>query len=213
MLANESIFKIGRTTRHYNNRLVEYEKDSKTIVVLQTDDCIGAEKFVLDKFKTKFIRRLDIGNEYFEGDETKMRIYLEFLVDDYNEIINKTKPINSVTNQIETIKTDDKPIETKQMKKHTGATYECETCGAPFKYIRHFQDHISSPTTCEKYMKKKFECSGCGKKFCTETSCKNHMAAICKISTNSELDILKTKIAELEKITNKFNLACEILKK
>jgi hypothetical protein len=208
MLANENIFKIGRTTRHYNNRLVEYEKDSKTIVVLQTDDCIGAEKFVLDKFKTKFIRRLDIGNEYFEGDETKMRIYLEFLVDDYNEIINKTK-----SNQIEIIKTDDKPIETKHVKKHTGATYECETCGAPFKRVTHFQDHIASPTACEKYKNKKFECSGCGKKFSTDISYKNHMREICKISTNSELDILKTKIAELEKITNKFNLACEILKK
>jgi predicted nucleic acid-binding Zn ribbon protein len=207
MLSNENIFKIGRTTRHYNNRLVEYEKDSKTIVVLQTDDCIGAEKFVLDKFKTKFIRRLDIGNEYFEGDETKMRIYLEFLVDDYNEIINKAK-----SNRIEQ-KPDDKPIETK----HTGATYECETCGASFNLLNSFQDHIASQNACEKYMKKKFDCSGCGKKFCTEKSLKYHKKTICNnieySDKTSELDILKTKIAELEKITNKFNLACEILKK
>jgi hypothetical protein len=76
--------------------------------------------------------------------------------------------------------------------------YSCENCGSNFKYISHFQDHIASPTACEKAKNKKFDCSGCGKKFTTETSCKNHMIIKCGI--NPELDILKAKIAELEYI-------------
>jgi DNA mismatch repair ATPase MutL len=94
ILLNLNVFKVGRTKRHYNNRLQEYEINSKPIVVLQTNDCVGAEQYVLKNFKQQYIRRRDFGLEYFEGEEIEMREYLEFLVNDFNKNIIKISSSN-----------------------------------------------------------------------------------------------------------------------
>jgi hypothetical protein len=65
--AGVNIYKIGRTNRHYNNRISEYKNGSITYLIINTSDCKLAEKILLKIFKAKYIQRLDHGNEYFEG--------------------------------------------------------------------------------------------------------------------------------------------------
>jgi hypothetical protein len=69
--SNKRIYKIGRTNNPYK-RLLSYPKLSVPLVVIYHKNCKEAEKTLIDIFKEKFNQKLDIGNEYFEGDCNKM---------------------------------------------------------------------------------------------------------------------------------------------
>lgn len=69
----EPIYKIGRTGHHPNQRLSKYPKDSEIHIVIGVVDNLAAEYTLLKKFRTSFTNRVDIGDEYFEGDPSKMK--------------------------------------------------------------------------------------------------------------------------------------------
>jgi hypothetical protein len=98
---HEDIFKIGKSTQSNIKRLTQYPKGSILLIQLSCLDCTKCEKMIMRKFKEKYIQRLDIGHEYFEGD-------YEIMIDDIGcivslsdeEIENKILEINNLKNDI-----------------------------------------------------------------------------------------------------------------
>lgn len=67
----EEIYKIGKTINP-KNRLSSYPKASVVYNLTKFKDCHDTEKELLKLFETKFVKRTDIGKEYFEGDTDMM---------------------------------------------------------------------------------------------------------------------------------------------
>jgi hypothetical protein len=67
----EPIYRLGGTVR-IKQKCREFPTDSKIITILRVNDCVRAEKYLLTRFKERFVKRTDIGCEYFEGDEDQM---------------------------------------------------------------------------------------------------------------------------------------------
>lgn len=68
----DNIFKIGKTTGKPSKRLGSYPRDSEILLVLKVMNCHECENLVIDAFKKYFIRKRNIGLEYFEGDKDSM---------------------------------------------------------------------------------------------------------------------------------------------
>lgn len=64
---NENIYKIGRTNQCFTKRFKQYPKNSKLYLVLEVNDNIKAESALKKALTEKFIKRKDIGEEYFQG--------------------------------------------------------------------------------------------------------------------------------------------------
>ncbi|MDD9878865.1 MAG: GIY-YIG nuclease family protein, partial [Magnetovibrio sp.] len=68
----ESIYKIGHTSRDISKRFSEYPKDSKLLFCCPIDKCVvkECENKLIHLLKSKFKQRSDIGTEYFEGNQS-----------------------------------------------------------------------------------------------------------------------------------------------
>jgi hypothetical protein len=86
--SGRNIYKIGRTTS-IDSRFKQYPKDSIVLFTTFVYDDISFEKKIIDMFKSIFIHRTDVGNEYFEGDFNKMRdiVYKELDQYDSNQLL------------------------------------------------------------------------------------------------------------------------------
>jgi hypothetical protein len=74
---NERILKIGKTTC-IKNRMPAYPKNSRIMAIYYCGTNIhDVEKRLIDFFDKQFIKRTDIGHEYYEGSEREM--VFEFL--------------------------------------------------------------------------------------------------------------------------------------
>ena len=73
---NEPIFKVGKTTQELQERISKYPKHSELLFAVKVKDCHNSEKTILKKMRKVFVSRRDIGNEYFEGDETEIKRFL-----------------------------------------------------------------------------------------------------------------------------------------
>lgn len=71
---SEPIYKIGKT-KEYNplNRLNKYPNGSEIIIITSVLNCDFYERYIIKEFSNIFIRRKDLGTEYFEGDVNKMK--------------------------------------------------------------------------------------------------------------------------------------------
>jgi hypothetical protein len=224
MIENMNVFKVGRTQRHYNNRLAEYSKNSKPIVVLQTDDCIGAEKFVLQNLKEQFLFRRDLGLEYFEGDEVEIRECLEELVNKYNESLNnknivqqnkvdisktETKKPSNMNDTFDTIsvsknKDDNTEVDKYYIDKNGYRIRKCNGCGKEFNKKYAYDVHKNRQKPCNI---KQFKCDGCGNTFTREDNLKTHVENSCKkknlIIQKNELKIkLENALNALNELNN-----------
>jgi hypothetical protein len=69
---NERILKIGKTTC-IKNRMPAYPKNSRIMAIYYCGTNIhDVEKQLIDFFDKQFIKRTDIGHEYYEGCEREM---------------------------------------------------------------------------------------------------------------------------------------------
>jgi flagellar biosynthesis regulator FlbT len=68
----EDTYKIGMTRQANLSRFRSYPKGSKLLFQLICDDCVKAEKIILQKFKEMFTQIKSVGTEYFRGDYRKM---------------------------------------------------------------------------------------------------------------------------------------------
>lgn len=71
--SNEHIYKIGRTNQCFIARFKQYPKNSKLELVIAVTDSISAENILKKKFDITFIKRVDIGSEYYEGSKKEMK--------------------------------------------------------------------------------------------------------------------------------------------
>ncbi len=78
---NEKIYKIGRTAS-LESRVSSYPKGSKLLYSCSVNNIIKIEGLIKDFFKTSFIKRDDIGLEYFEGDPDKMIELIKEIIKD-----------------------------------------------------------------------------------------------------------------------------------
>jgi len=69
----ESVFKIGKTRQPDFKRFSQYPKGTRFIAQFRCNNCHIMERRLLEIFNTEFVRRLDYGVEYFEGDVSKMQ--------------------------------------------------------------------------------------------------------------------------------------------
>lgn len=66
--SNKMIYKIGRSTQNNLTRFKQYPKGSILLFQMICNNCTTTENNLIHLFNTKYIKRSDIGNEYFEGD-------------------------------------------------------------------------------------------------------------------------------------------------
>ena len=76
----QKVYKFGKT---YNSltRFRGYPRDSTLLFFERVIDCHHVERVISDVFKEKFVRRMDIGFEYFEGDPKTMIEYINQIID------------------------------------------------------------------------------------------------------------------------------------
>ena len=89
----EPIYKPGRTSQSDLKRMEQYPKHSKPILYIPVTCAISAEKEIIKAFTENFIRRKDIGNEYFEG-------HLHHMIQLFVEICKKYDPDESEDSEI-----------------------------------------------------------------------------------------------------------------
>lgn len=72
--ADKNIFKIGKTKNEPNKRLGNYGKGCELICAFAIkNECIDlGERVLIDIFKAKFLQKIEIGTEWFEGDLIEM---------------------------------------------------------------------------------------------------------------------------------------------
>ena len=70
---NESIFKIGKSI-NIKNRMPCYPKDSKIILIFHSGvyDIHKLEKDIIARYDELFVKRKDIGSEYYECSESEI---------------------------------------------------------------------------------------------------------------------------------------------
>ena len=69
--ARQNVYKIGRSS-NIQSRFKTYPNGSITLIVRPCKDCVESEKVIMREFKERFVQRVDIGSEYFEGDVVEM---------------------------------------------------------------------------------------------------------------------------------------------
>ncbi len=69
--AGEPVYKIGRTS-DVSRRVSQYPKGSQLLFCVTTPNMCKTETELLTMLGDHFVKRQDIGNEYFEGDITRM---------------------------------------------------------------------------------------------------------------------------------------------
>jgi hypothetical protein len=112
---NEPTYKIGKTTRPPEQRMQEYPKGSKLLLLVRVNDCHTFESWLIKKFNKLFVKRTDHGNEFYSGDIDEMikivtdRVYYEHTL----ERLEKQKLIvqkNIVKRQEGVVKLQNEPL-------------------------------------------------------------------------------------------------------
>lgn len=84
---NKNIFKIGRTCQRLTDRFRGYPRSTEIWLTRKVTDDIMFENKIIESFDVKFIKRSEIGREYYEGDVYEM-------MNEINEIYSKNEPLN-----------------------------------------------------------------------------------------------------------------------
>ena len=103
-----NIYKIGRTKQECLKRVCSYPKGTILVLQVACKDCEKIEREVINVFKSNYMLRQDLGNEYFEGEKKSM------MIDMFDIVMNEGK---------EDVKEDVKEEE-KQEKKDIITMYE-----------------------------------------------------------------------------------------
>jgi len=123
------VYKIGRTGNHPNRRLGNYPKDSEIHLVISVKNEVAAETYLIRVFKSSFVHREDIGNEYFEGDVQRMKeIVVNYGLNNFENALPPLPP--SPLKEIREIPLQNKSMDPPQ-KTLTELKLECQTLGLP----------------------------------------------------------------------------------
>ncbi len=86
--SGESVYKIGRTKQLNDKRFKQYPKNSMLLLQTICNNCVTCENQIMNMFKQKYIHRVDIGREYFEGNFKEMQRDISNIVMSKNELTN-----------------------------------------------------------------------------------------------------------------------------
>lgn len=78
--SKERIYKVGKTRQINFERFKQYPKCSMILLYSICNDCDICESKILSVFRRRFIKRTDIGSEYFEGDHKEMMFEINRLI-------------------------------------------------------------------------------------------------------------------------------------
>jgi hypothetical protein len=92
---DRKIYKIGRT-RDIIKRISQYPKGSKCILFIKCEEHILLETTVIKIFNEKFIQKIEIGTEYYEGDIEEMKKEMISITNEY--VVNEDIHINNNVN-------------------------------------------------------------------------------------------------------------------
>lgn len=72
LTTGQNVYKIGRTQQKDLKRFKAYPNGSELLFHAKCNDCVSAEKYLIKLFSKYFLRRQDLGNEYFQGELSDM---------------------------------------------------------------------------------------------------------------------------------------------
>jgi len=80
----EPTYKIGKTTTNIQKYILTNYKDCESILTQKVLDCHTLEQNIIKLFDINFIKRKDLGNEYYTGDVEKMISFISSLIHTMN---------------------------------------------------------------------------------------------------------------------------------
>jgi hypothetical protein len=72
IVANASVYKVGKTTQPNFERFESYPKGYKVYLLMACTNCHAIETIMLARFRAKYKARIDYDTESFEGDCSSM---------------------------------------------------------------------------------------------------------------------------------------------
>lgn len=92
---NMDIYKIGKTKNEINKRLGNYGKGGEVLfsIAVNNTELDVVELQLINIFKNKFCHKVDIGNEYFEGNWKMMRTIIYEHITGDDDVIITEEPI------------------------------------------------------------------------------------------------------------------------
>ena len=119
----EAVYKLGKTTKVNHTRFNQYPKGSVLLFQIICQNCNSMEPLLLNMFKEHFFKRVDIGNEYFEGDCDQMIHIIYSAVREekmckqhLQPTINFTIPKHDISQELKQIKQQEKEARQKWEK-------------------------------------------------------------------------------------------------
>ena len=176
------IYKLGRSYK-LDNRIIQYSKRSQILFVMNCEDSVICEKYLIKLFKEKFKQRLDYGTEYFEGDKNTMIREIFNYIDNKQCIKDKKiKDVKDVKNVVKTSLILDRT---------------CPKCETKFEYPSLLKRHFNISSCCsipieeiELFFNPKINsisCNNCNKTFTRKCSLQRHLVnSKCKNNQDSK---------------------------
>lgn len=202
----ENIYKVGMTQKENFERFNQYPKGSVLLFQTICNDCKKIENQVIKQFKEKFIRRDDIGSEYFEGNY-KLMIDIIYLTvkNECNEEEDKyiLTPINQ-SKQTSFISKD----EEAQSKLTVDKCKERETREDQY-YPNQHSNHTNEKTV-NIALSNYSQCIPCGFKCNNKKDYKYYSCEKCDYNTSNKKDY-KKHLNTIKHIGNKLDpiYSCE----
>lgn len=154
--SEEPIYKIGKTKQNNLCRFYNYPKNSVLIMQSLCIDCDNAEKQIISLFNTKYKKRKDIGNEYYEGNFiTMMSDIYKIIEKQFEDIVKNNFKIKYKEIEVDNKINNDKIIKKIEVKKQNEVKLEkninniCQNCNKDFKYKSIYIRHINSKRKCK----------------------------------------------------------------
>jgi hypothetical protein len=102
----DNVYKIGKTKQKNLKRFNNYPNGSELLFHCICDNCDVSEKDIINMFDSKYIKRKEFGNEYYEGDYRLMIYDIFTIIDIKNEKIKE-----EVKEEIDEVKEEEVDLE------------------------------------------------------------------------------------------------------
>jgi len=189
---DEDTVKIGRTSIGPKQRFAQYPKGSLMIASAKVDNCIDAEKQLIEKFDTHFTQMPDYGREYYNGDIDRMQMAFHTLIlslldnkekssdnevfseeveadEVFSEEVEADEVFSEEVEDLPIIELTEETVTTTTVVKRRGNKFMCKKCGKRFKSQDGYDNHVKN-VKCDK----NYPCTKCGKKFNNQAHLDRH---------------------------------------
>ena len=171
--AEQSVYKIGRTSSDHTKRANSYPKQSILKIQINVVDSRSIEKIIILMFTQCFKQRTDIGTEYFEGSYDKMQRKLLMIINECKSTVDDS--VVTINNAVATVdeNLDEEPT--------INNNKTCPTCRKTFTTNASIKFHLARQTPCvppelnNNIIIKKYKCHRCDSTFQTSQNLNTHI--------------------------------------